>query len=236
MFIMRGHEHRAAEPKSFLGKFQRGFERWFERFRGSYRQLLETTLEHRTLFSLGFAAFCFLSLGLVFFLGQDFFPQVDAGLIRLHFRARPGLRVEETARLCDEVERVLRSEIPKRRTADDAGQHRRPLLGHQSFLLQFGSDWDERCGDSDFAESGTPSSDGAVCAQVAPRTAIALSGRGVLLPARRHRVANSQFWIARAGRYSGHGRRYARELRHRAEESQIGCARFPAPPTYMCNR
>jgi multidrug efflux pump subunit AcrB len=113
MFIMRGHEHRAAEPKSFLGKSQREFERWFERFRDSYRQLLETTLDHRKLFSLGFAAFCFLSLGLVFFLGRDFFPQVDAGLIRLHFRARPGLRVEETARLCDEVERMLRSEIPK---------------------------------------------------------------------------------------------------------------------------
>ena len=113
MFIMRGHEHRAAEPKSFLGKLQRRFERWFESFRGSYRQLLETTLEHRKLFSLCFVAFCFLSLGLVFFLGRDFFPQVDAGLIRLHVRARPGLRVEETARLCDEVERVLRSEIPK---------------------------------------------------------------------------------------------------------------------------
>jgi CzcA family heavy metal efflux pump len=113
MFIMRGHEHRVAEPKSFLGKSQRKFERWFERFRDGYRQLLETTLEHRGLFAIGFAAFCFLSLGLVFFLGRDFFPQVDAGLIRLHFRARPGLRVEETARLCDEVERVLRSEIPK---------------------------------------------------------------------------------------------------------------------------
>ncbi len=113
MFIMRGHEHRVAEPKNFIGKWQRGFERWFERFRGGYRQLLETTLEHRKLFSVGFAAFCFLSLGLAFFLGRDFFPQVDAGLIRLHFRARPGLRVEETARLCDDVERVLRSEIPK---------------------------------------------------------------------------------------------------------------------------
>jgi CzcA family heavy metal efflux pump len=113
MFIMRGHEHRVAEPRNFLAKSQRGFERWFERSRGSYRQLLETTIEHRKMFSLGFAAFCFLSLGLVFFLGRDFFPQVDAGLIRLHVRARPGLRVEETARLCDEVERVLRSEIPK---------------------------------------------------------------------------------------------------------------------------
>jgi multidrug efflux pump subunit AcrB len=94
-------------------KFQRKFEAGFERFRGSYQQLLETTLEHRNLFSICFVTFCVLSLGLVFFLGQDFFPQVDAGLIRLHFRARPGLRVEETARLCDEVEEVLRSEIPK---------------------------------------------------------------------------------------------------------------------------
>jgi CzcA family heavy metal efflux pump len=113
MFIMRGHEHRAAEPKNFVVRFQRGFERSFERFRGRYRQLLESALEQRKLFAISFSAFCFLSLGLVFFLGQDFFPQVDAGLIRLHLRARSGLRVEETARLCDEVEEVLREEIPK---------------------------------------------------------------------------------------------------------------------------
>ena len=113
MFIMRGHEHRAAEPTNFLAKFQRRFERGFERFRGGYQHLLETTLENRGLFAIGFVVFCVLSLGLVFFLGQDFFPQVDAGLIRLHLRAHSGLRVEETARLCDEVERVLRSEIPK---------------------------------------------------------------------------------------------------------------------------
>ncbi|HSZ61256.1 MAG TPA: efflux RND transporter permease subunit [Terriglobales bacterium] len=113
MFIMRGHEHRAAETRNPLVKFQRKFERGFENFRGAYQQLLETTLEHRVLFSICFVVFCVLSLGLVFFLGQDFFPQVDAGLIRLHFRARPGLRVEETARLCDGVEQVLRSEIPK---------------------------------------------------------------------------------------------------------------------------
>ena len=113
MYIMRGHEHREAEPKSFLGRFQRGFERAFERFRGGYQQLLETTLENRGLFSICFITFCVLSMGLVFFLGQDFFPQVDAGQIRLHFRARPGLRVEETARLCDQVEAVLRDEIPK---------------------------------------------------------------------------------------------------------------------------
>jgi multidrug efflux pump subunit AcrB len=56
--------------------------------------------------------FCVLSLGLFTFLGQDFFPQVDAGLLRLHVRARAGLRVEETARLCDEIEGFLREQIP----------------------------------------------------------------------------------------------------------------------------
>src|ERR1700678_2931458 len=113
MFIMRGHEHRAEAPKSFLGRFQRGFERKFEDFRRSYERLLETTLEHRGGFVICFLAFCLLSLGLFTFLGQDFFPQVDAGLLRLHVRARPGLRVEETARLCDQVEDGLGEEIPK---------------------------------------------------------------------------------------------------------------------------
>jgi CzcA family heavy metal efflux pump len=112
MYIMRGHEHRAEAPKSFLGRFQRGFERKFEDFRRSYEQLLETTLEHRGGFVICFLAFCLLSLGLFSFLGEDFFPQVDAGLLRLHVRARPGLRVEETARLSDQIEAVLREEIP----------------------------------------------------------------------------------------------------------------------------
>lgn len=112
MYIMRGHEHRAAGPKTFVGRFQRGFERKFEDFRHGYQSLLETTLEHRGVFVFCFLAFCLLSLGLVTFLGQDFFPQVDAGLLRLHVRARPGLRVEETARLCDQVETELHRQMP----------------------------------------------------------------------------------------------------------------------------
>src|ERR1700739_929649 len=113
MYMMRGQEHRFTEPKTFVGRFQRGFERPFADFRSGYQQLLETTLAHRKLFALCFVAFCALSMTLVFYLGQDFFPQVDAGLLRLHFRARPGPRGEETARLTDQVEQVLRSEIPK---------------------------------------------------------------------------------------------------------------------------
>src|SRR5579859_7109646 len=113
MYIMRGHEHRAEAPTSYLGRFQRGFERKFEDFRRGYESLLETTLDHRGLFAVCFLIFCVLSLGLYSYLGQDFFPQVDAGLLRLHVRARPGLRVEETARLCNQIEDALRGEIPQ---------------------------------------------------------------------------------------------------------------------------
>jgi CzcA family heavy metal efflux pump len=112
MYIMRGHEHRAASAKTFLGRFQRGFERKFEDFRRGYEALLETTLQHKGLFVFCFLVFCMLSLGLYSVLGQDFFPNVDAGLLKLHIRARAGLRVEETARLCDEIEAALRQEIP----------------------------------------------------------------------------------------------------------------------------
>src|SRR5437868_7496172 len=113
LYIMRGHEHKAARPKTIFGRFQRGFENAFERFRESYRDLLRTALEHRKLFAACFLAFCVISFGLIFFLGEDFFPSVDAGVFRLHLRARAGTRIEETARLCDEVEKTLRQEIPQ---------------------------------------------------------------------------------------------------------------------------
>ncbi len=112
MYIMRGHEHRAGGPKSFVGRYQRAFEVRFDAMRKGYEGLLETVIANRAIFIPAFLAFCVLSMGLVFFLGEDFFPQVDAGMIRLHMRARPGLRVEETAKLCDQVEAVLREEIP----------------------------------------------------------------------------------------------------------------------------
>jgi CzcA family heavy metal efflux pump len=113
LYIMRGHEHKAAGPKTFLGHFQRGFENKFEQMRQGYRNLLTGALEHRRLFAAGFLGFCVLSFGLIFFLGRDFFPDVDAGVFRLHMRARAGTRIEETARLCDQVESALRQEIPR---------------------------------------------------------------------------------------------------------------------------
>lgn len=70
-------------------------------------------MHHRGAFVTLFLLFCVLSCGLVFFLGRDFFPSVDAGQFRLHVRGRAGLRIEETARLVDQVEQEIRREVPR---------------------------------------------------------------------------------------------------------------------------
>ncbi|HEY4978009.1 MAG TPA: efflux RND transporter permease subunit [Candidatus Acidoferrum sp.] len=104
----------AGEKMGFFRRYQQAFEHAFERFRAGYRNALSTALEHAVLFSSCFLAFCLLSGGITFLLGRDFFPQVDAGQIRLHLRARTGLRVEETARLADQVNTEIRRTISEK--------------------------------------------------------------------------------------------------------------------------
>ena len=98
---------------NFLARFQLGFEQRFEAARDRYHAILETSLQHGKLFAIVFMALVLVSFGLVPFIGNDFFPTVDAGQIKLHLRAHSGTRVEETARLCDRVETYIRSVIPK---------------------------------------------------------------------------------------------------------------------------
>ena len=96
-----------------LVRLQQRFEIAFERFRLSYRKLLESCLNHRRAFLLAFFALCLGSLAILIpWLGQDFFPNVDAGSFDLHLRGPTGLRIEDTAFLCDLVENSIRREIP----------------------------------------------------------------------------------------------------------------------------
>jgi multidrug efflux pump subunit AcrB len=110
------HGHEETEKASlWLRPFlaiQERFERGFANFRAAYRHWLETILTRRVGFAVLFLALCLGSWLLVPWLGQDFFPNVDAGQIRLHLRARTGTRVEETAKLVQEVEVAIRREIP----------------------------------------------------------------------------------------------------------------------------
>ena len=100
------------KPSGFLGRIQQGFEHGFERFRNGYGNLLERALHARWIFAIIFLALCLCSLLLIPFLGQDFFPTVDAGQFKLHFRAKSGTRIEETAKLADEIEAAIRQDVP----------------------------------------------------------------------------------------------------------------------------
>jgi len=106
-------EEHAGEKMGLFRRYQQAFERAFERLRDRYHRALSTALQHAKLFALCFLSFCLLSAGLNVFLGRDFFPSVDAGQIRLHMRARTGLRIEESARLADQINSVVRETIPE---------------------------------------------------------------------------------------------------------------------------
>jgi multidrug efflux pump subunit AcrB len=102
-----------AKSRNPLVRFQQKFEAAFERFREGYRGLLERCLNHRRSFLLLFFAACLGSLAVIVpWLGQDFFPTVDAGSFKLHLRAPTGMRIEDTAFLCDQVENSIRQQIP----------------------------------------------------------------------------------------------------------------------------
>jgi CzcA family heavy metal efflux pump len=112
MLLMDHTPPHADAPVSLLQRVYRAFDARFERLRAGYNTLLAAVLERRRAFAGGFLAFCVLSCGLVFLLGRDFFPSVDAGQIRLHIRMPSGTRIEETARTADQIEAVIRSVIP----------------------------------------------------------------------------------------------------------------------------
>jgi multidrug efflux pump subunit AcrB len=106
-------DQHVGEKMGLFRRYQQKFEYAFERFRAGYRRTLTTALQHAWLFAACFLIFCVASASLVFLLGRDFFPNVDAGQIRLHIRARTGLRIEETAKLADQINQVIRQAIPE---------------------------------------------------------------------------------------------------------------------------
>jgi multidrug efflux pump subunit AcrB len=121
-FLLRSQAHHSPqsdEPGQAKGgvftRFQRGFERRFERFRQAYMGLLSLALAHRLWFAGGFIAVALASLALAPVLGEDFFPSVDSAAIRIHLRAPTGTRIEQTSELADEVDAAIRKIIPPNR-------------------------------------------------------------------------------------------------------------------------
>ncbi len=112
LMMKQAAKHGGEAPTGWFGGIHHRFDRAFERMRSTYVAALSALLVRRRAFGLGFLAFCVLSCGLFFRLGEDFFPAVDAGQIRMHTRTPTGTRIEETARVADQTERVVRELIP----------------------------------------------------------------------------------------------------------------------------
>ncbi|HEY6517347.1 MAG TPA: efflux RND transporter permease subunit [Steroidobacteraceae bacterium] len=106
-------EHAAAATAGPLKRMQQRFEAAFEGARGRYRALLERALHRRGVVIPLFLAGAAASLLIYPALGRNFFPDVDAGQIKLHVRGPTGMRVEDTAALVDRVEAALRQVIPQ---------------------------------------------------------------------------------------------------------------------------
>jgi multidrug efflux pump subunit AcrB len=114
-YLLRGDTREVGDvrDRNPLVRIQTRFEEGFERLRLSYRSLLSVCLDHRPVFLLAFFGVCLGSLAILIpWLGRDFFPSVDSGSFKLHLRAPTGMRIEETANLCDRVEQSIRQQIP----------------------------------------------------------------------------------------------------------------------------
>jgi multidrug efflux pump subunit AcrB len=105
-------EHHQNQAGGFLGLFTTCFERGFERMRDRYRRALVRVMANRALTLACISTMVLASMALLYVVGEDFFPKVDSGMIRLHVRVPVGTRLEESSRIMDAVEAEIREVIP----------------------------------------------------------------------------------------------------------------------------
>ncbi len=216
MYLLKKHDHNAVPSNNLLARFQRGFERGFERVRSSYQNLLTRFVALRATFVPLFLGFCLCLFLLVPFLGQNFFPSTDNGSFILHVRATDGLRIEETAKLADQVEDRIRQVVPANEIdniLDNIG------LPYSTLNLQHATSGLFGSGDADvlvtLKENHHPTE--RYVAELAQAAAGRFPGHDVLLSAVGYRHADSQLRPARAYR------RAVRRQRHRGQSQ--GCQR-----------
>ena len=139
------------------GALHRGVNRLFERLRYRYLGLLDLSLAHR---GAGAARrswrcrsdrCCWCAL-----VGRDFFPDVDAGTLRLHARTPPGTRIEQTELRFADVEQEIRDALPAGRDRHDSRQHRHPERLEQPRAGRRAEHRGHRRRDPDFAQSRAP--------------------------------------------------------------------------------
>ncbi|WNC93537.1 efflux RND transporter permease subunit [Paraburkholderia sp. FT54] len=109
---VHGHGHEHGGNPGFFTRFQRRFERGFTHFRDRYRDVLTAAVTHRQRFILCFVIFAVASMGLLAFLGRDFFPSIKSGEIDMHMRAPIGTRLEDASKIAVLANAEIRKILP----------------------------------------------------------------------------------------------------------------------------
>jgi multidrug efflux pump subunit AcrB len=105
------HDEVRARRPGWFARFHAGFERAFARFHAGYLGLLHAVIAHRIVTLAVVGIVVALAAGLFTFVGQDYFPQIDAGELTLHVRTRPGMRIESAEQTFASVEDTIRQVI-----------------------------------------------------------------------------------------------------------------------------
>jgi multidrug efflux pump subunit AcrB len=118
LYLLKEPNHDASPSRNPLARMQKAFDRGFERVRNTYLALLRTLIRRRFIFIPAFLLVCVFAAALLPWLGRDFFPGTDSGQFMLHFRAKTGTRIEDTAMLADQIENTIRRQIPRQEMGD----------------------------------------------------------------------------------------------------------------------
>jgi len=139
--MLKGQHHAGSASNSggggFFSRFHASFERGFERLREGYVELLRMLLTRRAVVPIVAASVLALGGVMFVFVGRDFYPAIDGGMIQLHVRAPPGTRIEATEQIFQAVEdKILRAAIAQVEEWPEAKRRR-------SAYVVWGADWHE---------------------------------------------------------------------------------------------
>ncbi|MDQ6705646.1 MAG: efflux RND transporter permease subunit [Acidobacteriota bacterium] len=105
--------HAAAGSTGIIWRIHHAFNRQFEKIRNRYKGALSWSLDHRGLVASLFGVFCLGSIALGMLVGEDFFPYIDSGQMRLHVRTPQGTRIEDAEQMFGRVEEEIKRQIPR---------------------------------------------------------------------------------------------------------------------------
>jgi multidrug efflux pump subunit AcrB len=200
-YLLRHDTPNTSKSRNPFVRMQVRFEEAFERLRERYHGLLERCLHHRLIFLVAFFSACVGSLVVIIpWLGRDFFPTIDSGSFNLHMRAPTGLRIEETARLCDLVERSIRKQLPPGEISNIIDNIGLPYSGINTSYMNTGT-----VGTSDADILVTFGVNNHRTAKYVHDLRISLAKEfpsDLFFPAFRHGHPDPEFWLAGSHRHS----------------------------------